>query len=140
MRRAALLCTAAVLFGFAASAMSLSGGWTSGFSLSPSGVHASTVVTLTSTTASWGFSSITVLADGNLQSQALTFRQELGDLALSGGVVFSPTHSVTGAPPRQGQGGLRWDGMELTTWDLTMELSLGRLTLKLTLTQSANHD
>ncbi|MFO8034416.1 MAG: hypothetical protein R6U88_04545 [Candidatus Bipolaricaulota bacterium] len=141
MRQALLACVAVVLFALAGSAMSISGEWSTSLVLGPEESFSSTELALSATLTSWEFTSTSVLTLDGLDSQAVGFKRELGPLAISGGLAFSVPPGAETTFVDVGEGP-RWtaSGLELTTWDVSFELSLDRLTIGLTIIQRPTHE
>ncbi len=137
MRQMFLACASALVFASAGGAAGVSGEWSTSLVLGSGDLFSSSTLALSTTLSSWELTSTSVFTPHGWESQALSFQQDLGMLAISGGLAFAlPTDQGGGAFQRVGEG-LRWEspGVELTAWDLSLELSLGRLTLGLTFVQ-----
>ncbi len=142
VRRITIACVAVLLWGLLGSAMSVSGEWSTSFLLGSGDVFSSSTLALSTTLSSWELTSTSVFTPQGWETQALEFQRDWGALAISGGLAFTLPSPLGVTSFGQAEEDLRWEspGVELTGWDLSLELSLGRLTLGLTFAQRPRND
>jgi len=136
MRKLTILCVVAMALAVSGSAMSISGECSTSFLFGPDTGFSTTTLALSTTHDSWGLSSTSVLTADGLYRQELGFSRDLGALSISGAVAFSPTPGEAAAFHHTDNGS-RWkgSGLDLEAWNLSLELSLDRLTIGITITQ-----
>ncbi|GEM_PF-6584696 len=136
MGKVVLACIGALTVALMGSAMSISGEWSTSILFGPNDSSSFTTLSLSTSLSSWDLSSTSVLTADGLHRQELSFAHELGELNISGGVTFSPSPKGD-TTFRRADDALAWkgSGLDLEEWTVSLELSLERLTIGLTITQ-----
>lgn len=135
MKRALAVWAALLLAGSTAWAVDLSGEWTTQMTFASGMVSPSTAFTLNLAGSGWRLTSTWDLALPQLSSHALVLKGSLGPVGFTAGASVRLTSSAQLTPlgGRRDLAGWSVEGFEFTGGFVALELTLGSLTLRLTL-------
>jgi len=134
MKKLLTVCTLLALLSAPASALQLSGDWTTGFVFGSGSLTSRSALTLQLDLSGWALTGTWSFTEAGLGVEEFSFQGWLGPLGIDAGASFRTTPDASA----RWDGGTGWalDGLELTGGYMSFQLELGRLTLGLTLSRA----
>ena len=129
------MAIAVLVFGMGGLAqdLGLSGSWGSELSLAEGSVNFTNSLALNLALSGWTLSSTWTLGNGALTGSTIELASQLGNVDFALGASFTLPKGIS---LQEGSGFLYLDDLQLSSWHLSLRLSLGNLSLGLTLVGS----